>query len=92
MIWCLDDLGISSMHLSGKLFQMIDNKNKTMIVEMKAPDFFSYAFSMFFTLSCLHSCGKNMLTLKWGSILFDPHNLPTIWFFIPQNIRRIEPV
>ena len=31
------DLGISSMHLSGKLFQMIDNKNKTMIVEMKAP-------------------------------------------------------
>ena len=25
------------MHLSGKLFQMIDNKNKTMIVEMKAP-------------------------------------------------------
>ena len=23
-----DDLGISSMHLSGKLFQMIDNKNK----------------------------------------------------------------
>jgi hypothetical protein len=32
-----DDLGISSMHLSGKLFQMIDNKNKTMIVEMKAP-------------------------------------------------------
>jgi hypothetical protein len=52
------------MHLSGKLFQMIDNKNKTMIVEMKAHDFFSYAFSMFFTLSCLHSCGKNMLTLK----------------------------
>ena len=32
-----DDLGISSMHLSGKLFQMINNKNKTMIVEMKAP-------------------------------------------------------
>ena len=32
-----DDLGISSMHLSGKLFQMIHNKNKTMIVEMKAP-------------------------------------------------------
>ena len=32
-----DDLDISSMHLSGKLFQMIDNKNKTMIVEMKAP-------------------------------------------------------
>ena len=32
-----DDLGISSMHSSGKLFQMIDNKNKTMIVEMKAP-------------------------------------------------------
>ena len=32
-----DDLGISSMHLSGKLFQMIYNKNKTMIVEMKAP-------------------------------------------------------
>jgi hypothetical protein len=32
-----DDLGISSMHLSGNLFQMIDNKNKTMIVEMKAP-------------------------------------------------------
>ena len=31
------DLDISSMHLSGKLFQMIDNKNKTMIVEMKAP-------------------------------------------------------
>ena len=53
-----DDLGISSMHLSGKLFQMIDNKNKTMIVEMKAHDFFSYAFSMFFTLSCLYSCEK----------------------------------
>ena len=32
-----DDLGISSVHLSGKLFQMINNKNKTMIVEMKAP-------------------------------------------------------
>ena len=32
-----DDLGIISMHLSGKWFQMIDNKNKTMIVEMKAP-------------------------------------------------------
>ena len=30
-----DDL--RSMHLSGKLVQMIDNKNKTMIVEMKAP-------------------------------------------------------
>ena len=25
------------MHLSGKLFQLIDNKNKTMIVEMKEP-------------------------------------------------------
>jgi hypothetical protein len=31
------DLGISSMHFSGKLFQIIDIKNKTMIVEMKAP-------------------------------------------------------
>ena len=32
-----DDLGISSMHLSGKWFQILDDKNKTMIVEMKAP-------------------------------------------------------
>ena len=50
------DLSISSMHLSGKLFQMIDNKNKTMIVEMKAPDFFSYTFTMFFAFSFLYSC------------------------------------
>jgi hypothetical protein len=45
-----DDLGISSMHLSGKLFQMIDNKNKIMIVLMKGHDFFSYTLSVLFFL------------------------------------------
>jgi hypothetical protein len=59
-----DDLhvGISSMHLSGKLFQMINNKNKTMIVEMKAPSnsIIPSACFFFFTLSCLYSCGKKI--------------------------------
>ena len=53
-----DDLGISSMHLSGKLFQMIDKKNKTMIVEMKAPSVIPSP--CFFTLSCLYSCEKKI--------------------------------
>jgi hypothetical protein len=63
-----------------------------MIVEMKAPSVIPSP-CCFFTLSFLYSCEKkNMLKLKWGNILFDPHNLPTIWFVIPQDVRRIEHV
>jgi hypothetical protein len=73
------------MHLSGKLFQLIDNKNKTMIVEMKEPSVIRSPCCCFYIILLVFFREKNMLKLKWGNILFDPNNLPTIWFFIPQN-------
>ena len=56
-----DDLGISSMHL----FQMINNKNKTMIVEMKAPSVIpSPCFVFLHYPACILARKKNMLKLK----------------------------
>jgi hypothetical protein len=57
------DLGISSMHLSGKLFQMIDNKNKTMIVEMKAPSVILSPCFVFYII-LLVFLRKNIYMLK----------------------------
>ena len=63
-----DDLhvGISSMHLSGKLFQMINNKNKTMIVEMKAPSnsIIPSACFFFYIILLVFLREKNLLKLK----------------------------